>query len=157
VIEDRRQMLEAMPDRPSLPRGVLEDHHRLATRPRRERVANRRRDEPQRGVLRPCRARARMNDDAEKAKGVRAIELVDQGVDRLCAQRRIGGREVDEITRVRDRRGDARFFDAPTEASDLVCVKRPSAPLVGVLREDLQRFASVNDGAVNRFRDTARH
>ena len=48
-----------------------------------------------------------MDDDAEQAERMRAIELVDERLDRLRAKRGIRGREIDQVAGVRDDRRDA--------------------------------------------------
>ena len=53
-----------------------------------------------------------MQDDAEQAERFRAIEFVAHRLDRLSAQRGVGGREVDQVAGVRDDRADARRLDA---------------------------------------------
>ena len=74
-----------------------------------------------------------MNDDAEQAERVGAIELVDERRDRLLAQHRERRGEVDQVAGVRDDGRDARLVDAPAEKPDFGAVERLAAPLVGVL------------------------
>ena len=45
-------------------------------------------------------AGAGMNDDAEQAQRLGAIEFVDEGGDRLLAEQRQGGGEIDQVTGV---------------------------------------------------------
>src|SRR4026207_1099242 len=103
-------MLKAMAERPSLSRCALEQHHRLAARPRLARHTNGVRDEAQCLVIRSCRACTWMNHDAEQSQRFGAVEFVHKGGDGLLAQDRKGGREVDEITGVRYDRRDLRLL-----------------------------------------------
>ena len=100
MLDDRCEVLEPMPQRSSLARRVLEQHHRLVTRPRLVRDANRIGDQTQRVLVRPRRARAGMNHDAEQAERFGAIQFVDECGDRLLAQNRKGRGEVDQVTGV---------------------------------------------------------
>ena len=58
------------------------------------------RNQPEPVVLGARRAGARMNDDAEQAERIGAIELVDERGDRLLAERGERRREVDQVTGV---------------------------------------------------------
>ena len=87
----------------------------------------------------------------------RAIELVDERRDRLLAQRRRCGRQVDQVAGVRDDGRDAGLVDAPAEGADVRRVERLAAQLAGVLAEDLQRLAAVEHGALDGVRDAAGH
>ena len=71
------------------------------------------------------------------------------------AQRGIGGGEIDQVAGVRHGRRDAGLVEPPAEAPDLRGIERLAPPLVGVLGEDLQRFAAMHDGAIDGFRDAA--
>ena len=66
--------------------------------------------------LRFPRSRARMQHDSQQAKRVRAIDLVNEGGDRLLTQERLRRCQVDEIAGVRDDRRDSRLFDAAPES-----------------------------------------
>src|SRR6266704_5421860 len=98
-----------------------------------------------------------MQNNAEQAEGFGAIELVAHGVHGLLAKRPGGGREIDEITRVRDDRAESRAADAATKLANLTGKQRAAAPLARVLREDLERLAAVHDRALHRARQTAGH
>jgi hypothetical protein len=93
-------MLEAIAERPPLPRRVLEQHHRRAAGASGERLADGGRDEAQPFVLAAGRARAGMDHDAEQPERLGAIELVDERLDRLPPQRVERGRQIDQIARV---------------------------------------------------------
>src|SRR6185436_7312162 len=140
-----------------LSRRVLEQHHRLLARPRLERLSNGVADPPKALLVGAFRARAWMNDHAEKAERSGAIELVDEGVDRLLPQHRRGRCEVDQVAGVRDDRCDARTIGLAAKLANVNGIERFAAPLVGVLGEDLKCFASVEDGAVDGLRHTAGH
>jgi hypothetical protein len=81
VVDDRGQMFEAVSESSSLARGVFKQHHRAPAWPCGKRVTDRRGDEPQRVLIAARRARAGMDDDAEEAERVGAIELVDESCD----------------------------------------------------------------------------
>ena len=81
-----------------------------------------------------------------------AIELLAERGDRLRAQRRLGGGEVDQVAVVRDDRLDAGLLDPRAEQRDLVGWQRPRPPLPHRLGEDLQRLAPRSP----RARSTAR-
>ena len=90
VLDDGGQVLEAMPDRPALAGGVLEQHHRpAAAAGRGTRCRDGIGDETQRVVHRSRRARAGMQHHAEQSQRVRAIELIDERGNRQLAQRRV--------------------------------------------------------------------
>ncbi len=97
-----------------------------------------------------------MNDDAKQAERLGAIDLVHERGDRLFAQDRERRRQVDQVARVRDDGRDAGLLDALAEQPDFSVLERLAAPLVRVLREDLQRLASVHDRAIDGLRDAAR-
>ncbi len=156
VLDHRRQVLEPVAERPALARRMFEQHHRLCARPRLEGDGNGVRDETQCLVVRPRRACARVDDDAKQAKRRGAIDLIHECRDRLLAEERERRGEVDQVTGVRDDRLDAGLLDAAAEQPDFGGVERLAAPLVSVLGEDLQRLASVHDGALDGFRDAAR-
>ena len=46
-------------------------------------------------------------------------------------------------------------FDPPAEQPDLGGIERLAAPLVGILAEDLQRLAAVDERAIHRLRHPA--
>ena len=100
VPDDRREVLESVAERSSLARRVLEQDHRLVARPRLVNDSNRVGDQSQRVLVRSGGTRAGMNHDAEQAEGFRAIQFVDEGDDRLLAQNRKRGGEVDQVTGV---------------------------------------------------------
>ena len=93
-----------------------------------------------------------MQDDAEQTQRFGPIEFVGHRLARLRAQRGVGGGEVDQVAGVRDDRDEAGARDVAAELRDLVRWKRASAPLVGVLREHLQRVAPVHHRARNGAR-----
>jgi len=144
-----------MAERATLAGGVFEQHHRLDARPGFERHADCIRNQPQRLVVRSGRARAGMNDDAEQAQRLGAIDLVDEGCDRLLAQRRECRGEIDQVAGVRDHGCDSRLLDALPESLDFAAVQGLTKPLIRVLREDLQGLASVDDRALDGLRDAA--
>jgi hypothetical protein len=148
-------VLEAVAQRPPLAGGVFQQHHRPASRPRPERQPDGIGDQPQRVGFSARRARAGVNDDAEQAQRVGALELVEEGVERLLAQLREGRRQVDQVTRVRHDGRDAGLVEAAAERSDVGRIERLSAPLAAVLAEYLQRLTAVHDGALDGVRDAA--
>ena len=78
MFDDGREMLEAMAQGAALSRGVLEEHHGLGARPRLERGANRFGNESQRLGIGTRGARPRMDDDAEKAERLGAVEFIGE-------------------------------------------------------------------------------
>ena len=56
---------------------------------------------------------------------------------------------------MRDDRREGRFLDPGAKSADLVGIDWPASPLVGVLAEDLQRFAPVRDRPLHRHRHAA--
>jgi hypothetical protein len=98
-----------------------------------------------------------MDDHAEQSQRLGSIDFVDERRNRLLAQEGECRCQVDQITCVRDDGRDARLLDALAKQFDLGGIERLGAPLVRILREDLQRFASVGDGAVDCFGNAARH
>src|SRR5687768_2741400 len=157
MAEDSRQMLEAVADRPALPRRMLEQHHRLFARPRLERRANRLGNEPERVLLAARCAGSGMDDDAEQPERVRAIEFVDERRDRLLAQEWKRGRQVDQVAGMGDDRPDPGLVDAPAERADLRRIERLALPLAGVLAEDLQCLAAVRHRALDGPRHASGH
>ena len=157
MLQDRRELLEPPPQDTALPRRVLQQHHRLVATPRLERLANAAGDEPEGGVFTSSRTRAWMNDDAQQAKDPGAIQLVDERRDRLRPKRRDRRREVDQVARVRHDRLDAGLVHTRSKPANLDRVERRRLPAVRVLAEDLERFAAVQLGAIDRFRHAACH
>ncbi len=98
-----------------------------------------------------------MDDHPEQVQRLGPIELVDERRNRLLAQRRRRRGHVDQIARVRDHRRDARLGNACTKRADVVGPKWRGVPPVGVLREDLQRLAAVDQRAINGLGYAARH
>ena len=98
-----------------------------------------------------------MNDDAAQAERVGPIELVDECGDRLFAQGGCGGGQIDEITGVRHDRRETADLGRIAERTDLLVGQRLRAPLVGVLGEDLQRFAPVQRRTGDGLGDAAGH
>ena len=84
-------------------------------------------------------------------------QLVDECGNRLFPEQRKRRGQVDQVTGVCNHRRDARFIDARAEGTNLRRVGRPRVPLVGVLAENLQRLAAMNDCALDRFRHAAGH
>ena len=121
-----------------------------------ERSADRVGDQTERLVFGSRRADAGVNDDAEQAERVRAIELVDERGRASVAERRRRGRQVDQIARVRHDGRDAGLLDAAAEPADVGRIERLADQLARVLREDLQRFAAMQhrpfDGVRPRHR-----
>ena len=97
LADDGRQMLEAVTQRASLPRGVLEQRHRLTPRPRPERRADSVCNQRESLGLRALGARAGVDDDAEEPERVRAVQLVDEGGNRLRAEAWDPGRQIDQV------------------------------------------------------------
>jgi hypothetical protein len=58
---------------------------------------------------------------------------------------------------MRDDRMKPRRFHLRAELANLRRRNIATAPLVGVLAENLKRLAAMDDGAVNRAREAARH
>ena len=156
VCDDRGKVVEAVPERPALARRMFEQHHRLCARPRLEGDSDGVRDETQGLVIRSRRACARVQDDAKQTERLGAIDLIHECRDRLLAQDGERRREIDQVTRVRDDRGDDGLLDAAAEQSDFGGVERLAAPLARVLGEDLQRLAFVHDRALDGLGDAAR-
>ena len=89
VIDDRGEMLEAIaratrPCPAVCSSSTIVLRRGRALKPTRSAVG----DQAQPVLFGACGAGARMNDDAEQAERVRAIELVDEGRDRLIAKQR---------------------------------------------------------------------
>ena len=154
-VDDRRELAEAGAERGALARRLFEQHHRAATAPRAEQfeqcVGNQREAA---GGIAGCIA-AGMQHHAEQAERLGAIELVAHRLERLAAERGVAGGEIDQIAAVRHHWRDARRLDASAELADFLRRQRPAAPLAGILREDLQRLAAMDDGALDRPRQTA--
>src|SRR5262245_3477530 len=98
-----------------------------------------------------------MDHDTQKIESLGAIEFVDERRDGLFTERGIRGGEVNQVACVRHDWRDASLFDAFSKQLHLGRVKRLSAPLIRVLRKDLQRLAAVYNGTVDSFRDAASH
>ena len=87
---------------------------------------------------------ARMQHDAEQPQRFGAIELVGHRFDRLPAQPGIRRGEVDQVAGVRDDRRRCRAASTfARNSANFFGRQRPAPPLVGVLREDLERLAAV--------------
>jgi hypothetical protein len=54
------------------------------------------------------------------------------------------------------RRADAGGLETRPKRANFLLVQRPAPPLAGILREDLQGFASVGDGAIDGLGQSAR-
>src|SRR5258705_11327764 len=118
----------------------------------RERLA----DQLQSVLLGSVRIRAGVHDEPVESERFGAVEFLAKGGNRLRAQRRRGGREVNQVTVVRDDWTYAGFFDPLPKARNLRGWQLPGAPLAGRLREDLERLASRRLRAIDRARQAAR-
>ena len=143
MVDDRRQMLEAISQRSPLPGRVLEQHHGLAARARLERRADRIRNQLKPSLLCSRGADTRVNDDPEQAKGVSTIEFVDEGRERRRAESGRRSRQVDQIAGVRHDRRDAGLRNAAAEPPNIDWIDRFAEQLARVLGEQLQRLAAV--------------
>lgn len=65
LVDDRRELFEAVSDRATLACGVLEEHHRSSPRPRAKCSADRLGNQSQRIFFSANRARPRMDDDTQ--------------------------------------------------------------------------------------------
>ena len=98
---------------------------------------------------------ARMEHDAEQTQRFGAVDLVGHRLERLTPQRRIGGREVDQVAGMRYDRVEAGRLDLRAKLANLRRGDLAAAPLVRVLAEDLKRFAAMDDGALDRARQSS--
>ena len=76
-IDDVGEMFEAISERASLPRRMLQQHHRGHVRSASEREAERFCHEREGVNLAAGCAGARVEDDAEQAQRVRAVDFID--------------------------------------------------------------------------------
>ncbi len=90
-----------------------------------------------------------MHDQPVEAQRRGAVQFVAQRVDRLAPERRIRGREIDQVAVVRDDRPDLRLPHPTPEQRDFLGRQLARAPLPGRLREDLQRLAAARLGPVD--------
>ena len=134
---------------------MLEQHHRLAAPPLAQQIEQSVGDQLEPFGFVADRVAAGMEDDAEQSERLGAIDLVAHRVKRLPAQRAIGRREVDQVARMRDDRKDAGGLDRGAERANFLGRHDAPAPLVGVLREDLQRVAAVHDRPLDGARQSA--
>ena len=97
-----------------------------------------------------------MHDEPVESERFRAVEFVAERL-RSNASRsdRFGGREVDQVTIVRDHRSDAGLPHATLEERDFLGRQFARAPLSGRLRENLQCRAAAGFGAVDGARQSA--
>ena len=102
--DDRRELLERRAERRALARRVLQNHHRPAAPALAQERVERFGDQREPVGLAAVRIAARMQDDAEQPQRFGAIDLVAHCGDRLRAKSAIGGRQVDQITGVRNNR-----------------------------------------------------
>jgi hypothetical protein len=58
---------------------------------------------------------------------------------------------------MRNGRADARFVDAAAELLDFGGIERLGAPLIRILAENLNRFATVDDGTLDGLGNAAGH
>ena len=106
--QDGREVFKAMTDGSALTRRVLEKHHHLLPRARREGARDCLRDEPERILFAAARARPWVDHDSTQAERLRTIEFIDECRNRLFAQLRLRRGEIDQVAGVRDDRRDAR-------------------------------------------------
>ena len=157
LCDDRRELLERRAERGALSRRMLQDHHRLPAAPRTQQPKQRAGDQLQPLRFAAARVAARMQHDAEQPERLRAIELVAHRLDRLRAQRGDRRREIDQVARVRHHRAEAAGLELRPKLANLLARNHASAPLVGVLREDLKGGAAMKDRAFDGARKSARH
>ena len=140
------EVLEPVAEVGALPGGVLEQDHAAAARGR---VAQQLRASPSAISRSPSSSVPVVYEPGcmtrpSQAERLGAIELLAERRDRLLAQRRRRGRDVDQVAVVRDDRLDAGLRDAAPEQRDLVVGGSDAgAPLPRRLGEDLQRLAAV--------------
>src|SRR6476620_4424439 len=121
---------------------VFEQHFRAGAGTGGKELRERLADQLQSVLLSSVRIRAGMHDEPVESERFGAVEFLAKGGDRLRAERRPGGREVNQVTVVRDDRTYAGFFDPLPKARNFRRRQHPGTPLAGRLREDLQRLAS---------------
>ena len=103
----------------------------------------------------PVGVAAWMQHDAEQPQRFSAVQLIGHRVDGLPAESRIRRGEVDEVAGVRHDGSQTRRLDLGAEFRDFFGRQRPSPPLVGVFREDLERLAAVDHRPIHRARQSA--
>ena len=155
--DDRRQLLEGRsratcPGRPCVRGSPSSGRVDVPAAGDRGRRRSRRGRAPRcRRCSSPGEARRRAGPSASARSSSSPMASID------CARNpRLRRRQVDQVAGVGDDRRDAGPLDEPAEGANLFRWKRTAAPLAGVLREDLQRLASVDDRAFDRARQPAR-
>jgi hypothetical protein len=156
MFEDRREVLESVSQIRPLAGGVLEEDHRLGVWPRPEQPVDGPRNEFEALRLAPGRVGPGVHDQALETKGVRAIQLGTQGVDRLRPQRRVGGRDIDQVAVVRNDGMDPGLVEPSAEERDLLRGQQPRPPLTCRFREDLQSVAAGCLRTIDRAWESAR-
>jgi hypothetical protein len=96
-----------------------------------------------------------VQDHAEQPKRFGPIELVAHRLERLAAQPRVRGGQVNQVAGVRHDRCNARRLHGRAELADFLRRQHASAPLARVLGEDLQRLTAVHDRPLYRTRQSA--
>jgi hypothetical protein len=131
---------------------LLEQNHRFPSAPGAQQLQQSVRDQRQAVRIAPCRIAARVQDDTQQTERLRAIDLVSHGFERLLPQRRARGREVDQVAGVRDDRTDPDALSRLRNSRISSRGIRRTAPLIGVLGENLQGVTAMHDRAFDRAR-----
>src|SRR5262249_13747186 len=93
--------------------------------------------------------RARVDDQQPDAQRLAALQLGDEGGARPGPERRVAGRQVDEVAVVREQR-QAAPRRLGRELADLARIARRRRPVAAALREDLHRLAALRIGTIPR-------
>ena len=101
--------------------------------------------------------RARMQDEKRQFKLVRSDQFLRERANRVGVELRIGGRQVDQVIRVREGRLKFGALGVIEKRGDLFAQQRPGEPLHVVLHENLHRRAIDRarslDGAMDAAAD----
>jgi len=135
---------------------VFQEDHRAAPAPLAKKAAQPISDERQAGCFIAHRVTPWMEHDAHQAQRFGTIQLVAHRFEGLAPVRPVGAREIDEVARMREDRSKTSRLDPRPELTDLGGWHETSPPLAGVLREDLERVATVGERALDRSRESAR-
>jgi hypothetical protein len=153
--ENRCQVLETVPQVCPLPGRVFENHFRAMASPGFQQFGYRAPNGAQSILLSTCRVRPWVHYQAIKSKQFGAIQFLAKSRNRLRPQGRRGGGDVDQITVVRNDRGNPGLFQSSSEQRHFVTRQISSAPLAGRFRENLQRVAPAGLRAIDGTRKAA--
>jgi hypothetical protein len=93
-----------------------------------------------------------MQDDAHQPQGLGAVDLVAHRLHRLLEESAVRRCQVDQIAGVGDHDAQTSGLHRRAELVNFLARKDAPAPLARVLREDLQRVATMDDCALDGAR-----